>query len=47
MVTSESLKSVLAGTDEKGRMILEIFLKHNEQMAALVGTEFAVGLTAI
>lgn len=42
-VTSESLKSVLTGTDDKAKMILEVFMKHNEQMSALVGTEFAAG----
>jgi site-specific recombinase XerD len=42
-VTAESLKNVLAGTDEAKRMILEIFRHHNEQMKELVGREFAPG----
>ncbi|MBN8720084.1 MAG: site-specific integrase [Sediminibacterium magnilacihabitans] len=42
-VTAEALKNVLTGREEKGRMVLEIFQKHNDQMEALVNKDFAPG----
>jgi site-specific recombinase XerD len=42
-VTAETLKNALTGKDEDKKMILEIFQKHNEQVEALVGREFAPG----
>ncbi|TDE12323.1 site-specific integrase [Dyadobacter psychrotolerans] len=40
-VTAEALKNVLLGKSTETRTILEVFQYHNEQMAALVGKEFA------
>lgn len=42
-VSAESIKNVLLGKDEQKRMILEIFQYHNDQMASLVGSDFAPG----
>lgn len=42
-ITAESIRNMLTGREDKGRMILEIFQQHNEQMAALVGKDFAPG----
>ncbi|MDR7131678.1 site-specific recombinase XerD [Algoriphagus sp. 4150] len=42
-VTAEALKNVLLGIGDKKKMILEIFREHNEQVAALLGKEFAPG----
>src|SRR5688572_8860349 len=42
-VTAEALKQVLTGQAEDKRLVLEIFQRHNEQMEALVGREFAPG----
>ena len=42
-MTAEALKNALSGKDEKGKMILEIFKHHNEQIKELVGREFAPG----
>jgi len=41
LVTAEAIKNLLTGQKEKPKMILEIFQHHNEQMAALVNTEFS------
>lgn len=40
-VTAEALKNVLLGNSTETRTILEVFQYHNQQMAALVGKEFA------
>lgn len=42
-VTAKSIRQYLTGQQEKPRMILEIFQKHNNRMEALVGIEFAAG----
>lgn len=44
-VTAEKLKLLLQGQDlqKKKSMLLEVFKKHNEQIAALVGQEYAAG----
>jgi integrase len=41
LVTAESVKNLLKGEREKSKMILEVFKHHNEQMAALVNSEFS------
>lgn len=40
-VTAESILNVLTGQDEKPQMLLEIFQRHNDQLAALENTEYA------
>lgn len=40
-VTAETIKNLLTGQGEKSKMILDVFRHHNEQMAALVNTEFS------
>ena len=40
-VTAEAIKNLLTGQVEKARMILDVFKHHNEQMKALVNTEFS------
>ncbi|SDF12996.1 Site-specific recombinase XerD [Mucilaginibacter pineti] len=40
-VTAEALKNLMTGEGDNKHMILEAFKLHNEQMKALVGTEFA------
>jgi site-specific recombinase XerD len=46
-VTAENIKNLVLGreiaSEERPRMIMEIFTYHNQQMAALVGKEFAAG----
>lgn len=46
-VTAQNIKCVLLGREiaslERPRMIMELFAYHNQQMAALVGKEFAPG----
>lgn len=42
-VTSEALKNVLLGIEEKKRMILEIYQEHNDRVEALLDKEFAYG----
>jgi Arm DNA-binding domain len=42
-VTVESFRTRLRGTSKKGRMILEVFQHHNDQLEQLVGKEFAAG----
>ena len=42
-VTAEALKNLLTGKEEKGRMVLEIFQRHNDQMKGLVNSDFASG----
>lgn len=41
-LTAEALKNVLLGKSNETRTILEVFQRHNEQMEALVGQEFAL-----
>lgn len=43
LITSESLKNKLLGTDIKSRMLIPIFQDHNNRMEKLVGKEFAIG----
>jgi len=40
-LTAENVKNVLTGRAEERHMILEAFKYHNEQMKALIGTDFA------
>lgn len=40
-VTAEAIKNVLIGKSTEKRTILEVFQYHNDQMATLVGKEFA------
>ncbi|GAA3989252.1 site-specific recombinase XerD [Mucilaginibacter dorajii] len=40
-ITVEAIKAMMTGTDEKKIMILDVFKKHNQQMKALEGIEFA------
>ncbi|WPV00731.1 site-specific integrase [Mucilaginibacter sp. cycad4] len=40
-LTSEAIKRNMMGTDEEKRTIIEVFNKHNQQLKALEGTEFA------
>ncbi len=42
-ITAEILKSILTGTYEKPRMLLEVFKEHNKQLEALKGIEYAPG----
>jgi hypothetical protein len=40
-VTADSILKVLTGQDEKAQMLLEIFKRHNDQLAALENSEYA------
>jgi site-specific recombinase XerD len=40
-LTAEAIKRNMTGTDDERRTIIEIFNKHNQQLKALEGTEFA------
>lgn len=40
-ITAEALKDGLNGVKKTGRMLIPIFQRHNEQLAKLVGAEFA------
>ena len=40
-VTAVAIKNLLTGRDEKSKMILDVFRYHNEQMAALVNSDFS------
>jgi site-specific recombinase XerD len=42
-VTADAIKNLLLGKDEDKRTILTIFKEHNDQIAALVGADFAAG----
>lgn len=42
-ITSESLRSVLKGTNENAKMIMRIFQQHNDELESLVGKEFSPG----
>jgi len=42
-ITSSLLRDILKGQEDKPRMLLEMFEKHNKQVEALVGSEFARG----
>ena len=42
-VTVESIKGILTGVSSKPKLLLEIFQKHNEQLIALVGKDYAPG----
>lgn len=43
LITCESLKNKLLGTEIKSRMLIPIFQDHNDRMEKLVGKEFAIG----
>lgn len=43
MVTAETLKNKLLGTEVKKRMLIPIFQDHNDRMEKLVGREYAIG----
>jgi len=40
-VTAECIKNLLTGKVEKSKMVLEVFKYHNEQIAALVNSEYS------
>lgn len=40
-ITTEGLKNILKGTNEKAKMIMAIFQDHNDQMKSLVGRDFS------
>ena len=40
-VTAEGIKNMLIGKIEKSKTILEVFKNHNEQLAALVGSDYS------
>jgi hypothetical protein len=40
-IRSELLKNLLVDKNERPRMLIEIFQQHNDQMMALVGSEFS------
>jgi len=42
-LTAQGIKDILTGNIEKPKMILEVFQRHNEQMKALEGIDFAAG----
>jgi hypothetical protein len=42
-VTSEAIKNILLGRTEGGKTVLPIFREHNDQIAALIGADFAPG----
>ena len=41
LITSETLRSVLKGTEKNGRMLLQIFHQHNDEVAALIDIDFS------
>lgn len=41
IITAELLRNVLKGRTERTKMLVEVFLYHNDQMKSLVGTEYA------
>ncbi len=41
LVTVDSIKNILTGKIEKSKTILEVFKNHNDQMAALVNSQYA------
>jgi len=41
LVTAEGIKNMLIGKVEKSKTISEVFKNHNEQMAALVGSDYS------
>ena len=43
VISAEAIKDLLIGKPEKSKMILEVFKEHNDQMAALLHTEYALG----
>lgn len=42
-ISAESLKNALQGNDENHQTVLAVFRKHNDQMKALVGIDYAPG----
>ena len=44
LILAETLKNRMLGKAEKARMLIEIFLDHNNKMAVLLGNEFANGI---
>src|ERR1700744_325243 len=40
-ITADSIKNILQGKEEERHMILAAFKHHNEQMQALIGSDFA------
>lgn len=43
LINSEALKNELFGIQERGRMLIPIFVEHNRKMEELVGIEYAPG----
>lgn len=41
VITFESFREKWMGTQERPRMLMEIFQQHNDQLAALIGKEFS------
>ena len=41
IITAEALKNTLKGTNEKSKMVLEIFQQHNDQMKSLVDKDYS------
>ena len=41
IITSEEIRNVLKGTNQKSKMTMEIFQDHNDQMKSLVGKDFS------
>lgn len=39
-ITSIAIKNILTGREDKKRMVLEIFMEHNDRMAELVGKDY-------
>jgi site-specific recombinase XerD len=39
-ITAQALKSLLTGKTQKGRMILQLFARHNDRMEALMGIDY-------
>lgn len=42
IITPKKMKDKVLGISERGRMILEVFKQHNDQMDALVGREYSI-----
>ena len=42
-VTADAIKNILLGKTQDQKTILEVFQEHNDQVVALLGTDFAAG----
>lgn len=43
LISAEAIKNKLSGKEERARMLIPIFQNHNNNLAALVGKEYAAG----